>query len=130
MFNWNWILWIYLIYIYIYIYITRYIRSAFSSLPLPFSLPLSILKPLTYSPRAPASHSFSSWKFLILRLYHQTRFSPQTLPVSFFLFCSIILAIKYDLGFRLWFFAPFILSASLNSQTPKLYSTGANLPLL
>ena len=59
------------------------------------------------TPQAPASHSFSGWKFLILRLYHQTRFSPQTLPISF-LFCSIILAVKYDLGFRFWFFASFV----------------------
>ena len=98
---------------------TQYIHSAFSFLPLPFSLPLSILKPLNCSPRVPASYSFSGRKFLILRLFHQTRFSPQTLLVSF-LFCSIILVVKYDLGFRFFFFASSVLSASLNSQTPKL----------
>ena len=101
----------------------------FGSLPVSFSLPFSILKPLNYSPRALASHSFSGRKFLILRLYHHTRFSPQTLPVSF-LFCSIILAVKYDLGFCFWFFASSVLSTSLNSQTPKLQSMGASLPLL
>ena len=96
---------------------TRYIHSAFSSLS------LSILKPLYYSPRVPASHSFSGWKFLILRLYHQTRFSPQTLPVSF-LFYSIILAIKYDLGFRFWFL-PLPFSLPLLILKPINYSPRA-----